>query len=414
MDSASSFQTTNETQRIYSLYNNSDLRPHLSPESDETDEYLLSGHVDRYGNVETDSLPLKQLQLKPGKKKFLRLDKAAKHLTQRVFYAQDIARFNDCDIFTPHLSSINIAKAEDKENNRAKKWIDMCQVRMESGNQVFEFCLNKKLIRRTFKGVPDCWRSTAWSSFLGINTEKKALTEQYHRLCEMECAYDIQIDLDVPRTAASHILFRRRYFGGQRSLFRVLHAFALFMPSIGYVQGMASITVVLLSYLPEDSAFLALVAIMEKHGMQKLYTLGFTNLLTAFDTLKNELEYLPTGSKLSDLGIEPSAFVTRWYLTIFHQCVPFHTQLRIWDVLLLMGSDADKTIRLLQAVALALLRGLEEVIMDTDFEGAMQALSGTIPVQNDNALMAHVKQYWHEMPSEAFERRTREACGMVH
>ena len=40
----------------------------------------------------------------------------------------------------------------------------------------------------------------------------------------------------------------RRYRGGQRLLFRVLHAVALYYSDIGYVQGMASLGATLLCY----------------------------------------------------------------------------------------------------------------------------------------------------------------------
>src|SRR5690606_29250905 len=82
-----------------------------------------------------------------------------------------------------------------------------------------------KLISRVWKGIPDCWRAAAWHSFLSTSARKRGgapddeIIETYHALLEHGSPDDVQIDLDVPRTISSHILFRKRYSGGQRLLF---------------------------------------------------------------------------------------------------------------------------------------------------------------------------------------------------
>jgi uncharacterized protein YhhL (DUF1145 family) len=54
------------------------------------------------------------------------------------------------------------------------------------------------------------------------------------------------------------------------------------------------------------------------------------------------------------LGIDPLSYATRWYLTLFNYSLPFHTQLRIWDTLMVSNNGPA----LLHATALALLNGL--------------------------------------------------------
>ena len=41
--------------------------------------------------------------------------------------------------------------------------------------------------------------------------EVVSLRECYHRELDKASSYDIQIDLDVPRTINGHVLFRTRY-----------------------------------------------------------------------------------------------------------------------------------------------------------------------------------------------------------
>jgi hypothetical protein len=38
--------------------------------------------------------------------------------------------------------------------------------------------------------------------------------------------------------------------------------------------------------------------------------------------------------------ISSTSFVTKWYITLFANTVPYQTQLRLWDVFLLEGRDA--------------------------------------------------------------------------
>ena len=40
------------------------------------------------------------------------------------------------------------------------------------------------------------------------------------------------------------------------------------------------------------------------------------------------------------MGISPTAYGTRWYLTLFNYSIPFPAQLRVWDVFMLLG-DSD-------------------------------------------------------------------------
>jgi hypothetical protein len=145
-----------------------------------------------------------------------------------------------------------------------------------------------KLIDRTWKGIPDCWRSAAWYSFLSASAKahNSAETEDYliaefRRLQAVSSPDDVQIDLDVPRTVNGHIMFRRRYRGGQRLLFRVLHAISLYFPGTGYVQGMASLAATLLCYFDEERAFIMMVRLWRYRGLERLYQPGFAGLMAA-------------------------------------------------------------------------------------------------------------------------------------
>jgi hypothetical protein len=159
------------------------------------------------------------------------------------------------------------------------------------GGMIFTFdTTDPKLIERTWKGIPDKWRATAWHAFLSTSAKNRkgslsdeeliAAFEEYQSESSPD---DVQIDIDVPRTINSHIMFRRRYRGGQRLLFRVLHAMSLHFADTGYVQGMAALAATLLAYYEEEKAFVMLARLWELRGLERLYKSGFGGLMAALD-----------------------------------------------------------------------------------------------------------------------------------
>lgn len=180
-----------------------------------------------------------------------------------------------------------------KEWERSEKWRKMAKV-VKQGEQgegmEFEFDVrNPKLVERTWKGIPDRWRGAAWWSFLATAARENKdspsaedIIQTFHRLQERSSPDDTQIDLDVPRTISRHIMFRRRYRGGQRLLFRVLHALSIYFAETGYVQGMASLAATLLCYFDEEKAFVMLVRLWQLRGLERLYRPpDFEGLMTA-------------------------------------------------------------------------------------------------------------------------------------
>ncbi|KAH7272196.1 hypothetical protein MRS44_002705 [Fusarium solani] len=307
-----------------------------------------------------------------------------------------------------------------KEWERSEKWRKMAKVvRKGSEGQGMEFefdSKNPKLIERTWKGIPDRWRGAAWWSFMATSarehrdsTAEDRIVAEFHRLQLRSSPDDVQIDLDVPRTISRHIMFRRRYRGGQRLLFRVLHAISIYFPETGYVQGMASLAATLLCYFDEEKCFVMLVRMWQLRGLARLYRPGFEELMAAMSDFSTNWLNKEVASKLVELCIDTTAYGTRWYLTLFNLSVPFPAQLRVWDVFLLLGDDtsasSDSTAPrkpgtnppssgeydVLHATSAALAQALREVLLDAEFENAMKALTSSIPIKDEDLLMKVVK-----------------------
>lgn len=207
-----------------------------------------------------------------------------------------------------------------KEWEREDKWKKMAKPTkkaQDGSGMTFEFDTHSsKLVERTWKGIPDSWRAAAWYAFLEASAKKrknsptaKELIQSFHELQDVSSPDDVQIDIDVPRTISSHIMFRRRYRGGQRLLFRVLHAMSLYFPDTGYVQGMAALTATLLAYYDEENAFVMLARLWMLRGLEQLYKEGFAGLMEALGDF--EKEWLGNGEVANKLvSLEPFFLVT--------------------------------------------------------------------------------------------------------
>ena len=335
-----------------------------------------------------------------------------------------------------HISN---TRARRKELEREEKWRRMARAKPpakdpQTGLPVVgagsesEYTFDAsspKVIERTWKGIPDKWRATAWHSFLSTSASKRKdqisdekLVEFYHSYQDQSSPDDVQIDLDVPRTISSHIMFRRRYRGGQRLLFRLLHAMSLHVPATGYVQGMAALAVTLLAYYDEEKAFVMLVRMWDLRGLGQLYASGFGGLMSALDDFeKGWLGQGEVAKKLDALGIGPTAYGTRWYLTLFNYTIPFPAQLRVWDVFMLLGDDVatssppssssitpqqedpekpkfGTTLDVLHAASAALIDGMRDILLDSDFENGMKVLTSWIPIQDEDLFMRIARAEW--------------------
>ncbi|KAI4599229.1 hypothetical protein KJ359_002188 [Pestalotiopsis sp. 9143b] len=320
-----------------------------------------------------------------------------------------------------------------KEWQRTEKWRKMARIvkpGKDGEGMVFEFDpKHPKIVERTWKGIPDRWRASAWWSFLATSAKNSKtpcatndeLAASFFELQEQPSPDDVQIDLDVPRTISQHIMFRKRYRGGQRLLFRVLHALSLYFPVTGYVQGMASLAATLLSYYDEERCFIMLVRLWELRGLNRLYSPNFTELMEALQDFEKYWlsDKKNVAKSLKELCIDPTAYGTRWYLTLFHLSMPFSAQLRVWDVFMLLGASppdppasdppntkqatriSSKGLETIHATSTAIILALSEHIVDSEFENAMKALTSFVPVKNDDLLMkvvhAEYKQHMNKM-----------------
>ncbi|KAK9722817.1 hypothetical protein K7432_002397 [Basidiobolus ranarum] len=303
--------------------------------------------------------------------------------------------FLEEDQTSPNTSSL------EKEVERALKWKGMVLSKTigVSNLRLYSFKESRKLVRRTYKGVPDCWRGEYWyflsTRKISMKTERK-LTSDYQVLSSLESTDETQIDLDIPRTLQDNIMFKQRYGLGQRMLFTVLTSFSNYDKEVGYCQGMASVASTLIAYISEEKSFVALSCLFEHYSLREMFLPGFPKLMETFHVqaklMKKHtpklLQYLNT------LDIQLSFFAARWYLTLFSSgVVPHRTTLRIWDIFLLHGLD------MLICVSVALLKYHEVSLLKMGFEEIMTFLNRKIPVNNDDFFIIDIVKPLYERRS---------------
>jgi hypothetical protein len=119
------------------------------------------------------------------------------------------------------LTSLPSAKPPMKELSRISKWGRMLEPRARDvGANVQSWDVKHKkepkLRERVYKGIPDRWRAATWPLLMARfsrtgDKEMERLKTDYRTALDKPSTYDIQIDLDVPRTISGHVMFRTRY-----------------------------------------------------------------------------------------------------------------------------------------------------------------------------------------------------------
>ncbi|KAI0691992.1 RabGAP TBC [Cytidiella melzeri] len=300
----------------------------------------------------------------------------------------------------PLLSKTVTSPPPLKETTRTAKWGRMliAKSRDEGGN-IQEWAIKPskepKLRERTFKGIPDCWRSAAWEVLMNRFTrsgrrELEQLATVYRAAIDLPSTYDVQIDLDVPRTISGHVMFRTRYGQGQRSLFHVLHCLSLHCEQCGYCQGMGPIAATLLCYFDPERVYASLVRIHDAYKMHEIFSPGFPGLLEAIYLQERIMEQLMPAvyEAFKKHMISTTSYATKWYITLFANSVPFQAQLRLWDAFLLEGHD----VFVIVAVAIVWVYRDHITSASANFETVLSLLSSFFLPEDENALLSWIEK----------------------
>jgi len=200
----------------------------------------------------------------------------------------------------------------------------------------------KELIRR---GVPDELRSQVWWACSGGQQKMEAAPKemQYGALVQrihevQDSVISVDIEKDLHRTFPSSALLSTP--SKTAALRKVLYAYALRNPELGYCQSMNFVGAVLLVYLSEEQAFWVLCSVIEDIAPPDYYSksmIGSRIDQMVFEScLAWKLPKLHAHFKSMNMMLEP--VTCPWILCLYGTALPMAHVCRVWDCLLWEGN----------------------------------------------------------------------------
>ncbi|VDD81607.1 unnamed protein product [Mesocestoides corti] len=198
------------------------------------------------------------------------------------------------------------------------------------------------------KGVPAEFRSHVWMTLSGAYEEMRQNPTVYQVASKAEPPKKIftAIMADLPRTFPENAHFSQAQGKGDKlqALQRILVAFAVTFPNIGYCQGLNYVAATLLLALSgpleevEEKTFWLLHALTHKivpnyYGNRMIDVqvdcLVFEELL--------RMKAPPIYNTLKSANVDCIVLATKWFICLFTDVVPIETVLRIFDCLFYEG-----------------------------------------------------------------------------
>ncbi|KAL1978391.1 hypothetical protein VTN31DRAFT_1250 [Thermomyces dupontii] len=260
---------------------------------------------------------------------------------------------------------------------RRQKWVELLEsAGLPTQSPVTFPPRSNKIKRYVRKGIPSEYRGAAWFYYAGGFEHMHRNPGHYAELVRKAMSSPRNndkehIERDLYRTFPDNIHFKPdlppemgEANGNQRviveteiirSLRRVLYAFTLHNPGIGYTQSLNFITGMLLLFLPEEQAFWMLHIITSEFipGTHEISLEGANvDLWILMVLLKESFPSIYAkiaGSSTSNRSKPPVMTVstrlpditlglTNWLMSLYVGSLPLETTLRVWDCLFYEGS----------------------------------------------------------------------------
>ncbi|XP_033161492.1 TBC1 domain family member 9 isoform X1 [Drosophila mauritiana] len=197
------------------------------------------------------------------------------------------------------------------------------------------------VINLIVEGIPDKLRQEIWLIFSGAIHDKEMNPGLYEDLvekaaCIKNCFAHDEIDRDLPRSLPEHPAFQST--DGIGALRRVLQAYALRNPQVGYCQAMNIVSSVFLLFCDEENAFWMLASLCE-NLLPDYYKDKVVGAQIDQGVLNELVEtHLPDlHGHLEQLGVIKMISIS-WFLTIFMSVISYESSLHILDCFFYEGA----------------------------------------------------------------------------
>lgn len=196
------------------------------------------------------------------------------------------------------------------------------------------------------EGIRPDLRGKVWQKLAKSDGLLRKNPGVYVTLVNLPSLVEERIRLDISRTFPGHPFYNPKATG-QVSLFRVLKAYSVINPEVGYCQGMNFIVAIFLLYLEEEEAFWLLVQLMKSYGLAEMFRPDFPGLTLQLQKFEEDfMEELPQlHYHFLRQGIICAMFASKWLLTLFacrctvpiSSCIFDWFLLDSWDVIINIG-----------------------------------------------------------------------------
>ncbi|XP_065226342.1 TBC1 domain family member 9-like isoform X2 [Planococcus citri] len=248
-----------------------------------------------------------------------------------------------------------------KQELREKQW----ELHFNDYGRGVSIYRTNELSTLILQGVPDSLRREVWMIFSGAWNEMAANTETYKELLRKSSSVisttNDEIERDLHRSLPEYPAYQTD--AGIGALRRVLKAYAVRNPQIGYCQAMNIVASVLLIYCTEEEAFWLLVCLCE-YLLPDYYNNKVVGALIDQGVMDDLIaEYLPalheTLKRLDMIRMISLA----WFLTIFINVMPYNSAVNIMDAFFFDGA------KVIFQVTLTVLEANQEKLIQCSDDG---------------------------------------------
>ncbi|CAG9829268.1 unnamed protein product [Diabrotica balteata] len=251
-----------------------------------------------------------------------------------------------------------------------------------------------KMVAQLPGGIPPEFRRRLWLQLADRHLLAKGVDwPKVERTCFSEWSHPADAELGVQIVKDLHRTGCSLFCGedGQENqvlLKRVLLAYARWNKAVGYCQGFNMLAALILQVTDkcESDALKLMIYLIEgvlpdSYFADSLRGLSvdmavFRELLrTRFPRLSKHLDNLQNAAKDGSRSYEPpltNVFTMQWFLTLFCNCLPQPTVLRVWDLILLEGNEV------LLRTALAIWQVLAERIFSVRSADEFYCMMGVL------------------------------------
>eukprot|EP01038_Epipyxis_sp_PR26KG_P005733 gene5733-7917_t len=199
----------------------------------------------------------------------------------------------------------------------------------------------KEMVRR---GIPVAFRALVWQKISLSSINRLNYPQDYYqsllaRTSELNPSVRDDIEKDVDRTFPEHAYFEPSGLG-ETSLRRVLQAFALHNPDVGYCQSLNFVAGMMLIFMDEEDTFWLFLTVIEKLLPHDYYTKSmigtYVDQFVLAHIIKKHLPIIHSTFEKNQLQLP--LITVQWFMCIFVNTLRPEVTLRVWDMFLNEGS----------------------------------------------------------------------------